>query len=185
MAPVVNNLQPQQFGADCSRVVPPLRRWTMRLFFRLSLLMLFSSCFYLFGQSPESLSELAWLAGGWQGKMGKAQIEEHWIQPAGGSMLAVSRTVANGQTVAFEFLRIESRADGTFYIAQPQGRPPVEFKLTERAKNRAVFENPQHDHPKMIRYSKESDGSLRAEIEGDEKGKHKKIEFTFQPISQR
>ena len=100
-------------------------------------------------------------------------------------MLAVSRTVANGRTVAFEFLRIESRADGTFYIAQPQGRPPVEFKLTQRAENRAVFEKPQHDHPKIIRYSKEPDGSLRAEIEGDEKGKRKKMEFTFQPISQR
>jgi hypothetical protein len=117
--------------------------------------------------------------------MGKAQIEEHWIQPAGGTMLGLSRTVAGGRTVSFEFLRIESRADGTFYVAQPQGRPPVEFKLTQRAENQAVFENPQHDHPKIIRYSKEVDGSLRAEIEGDEKGKHKKMEFKFQPISKR
>ena len=151
----------------------------------LSSVILVTSCFCLSARGQESLSDLAWLAGGWQGKMGKAQIEEHWIQPAGGSMLAVSRTVANGRTVAFEFLRIESRAEGTFYIAQPQGRPPVEFKLTQRAENRAVFENPQHDHPKIIRYSKEPDGSLRAEIEGDEKGKHKKVEFTFQPISPR
>ena len=100
-------------------------------------------------------------------------------------MLGLSRTVAGGQTVSFEFLRIESRADGTFYVAQPQGRPPVKFRLTLRAENRAVFENPQHDHPKIIRYSKESDGSLHAEIEGDEKGKHKKMEFKFQPVSQR
>jgi hypothetical protein len=117
--------------------------------------------------------------------MGKAHLEEHWIQPAGGMMLGVSRTVAGGRTVSFEFLRIESRADGTFYVAQPQGRPPVEFKLTQRAENRAVFENLQHDHPKIIRYSKEVDGSLHAEIEGDEKGTHKKMEFRFQPISQR
>lgn len=98
-------------------------------------------------------------------------------------MLGLSRTVADGRTVAFEFLRIESRADGVVYVAQPQGRPPVEFKLTQRSENRAVFENPQHDHPKVIRYSKEADGSLRAEIEGDEKGKHKKMEFKFQPLS--
>jgi len=148
-------------------------------------LILASGCFCLPAQSQESLSDLAWLAAGWQGTMGKAQIEEHWIQPAGGMMLGVSRTVAGGRTVSFEFLRIESRADGTFYVAQPQGRPPVEFKLTQRAENRAVFENPQHDHPKIIRYSKEVDGSLHAEIEGDEKGKHKKMEFRFQPISQR
>ena len=157
----------------------------MKLSLRFSLLMFGASCFCQSAQSQESLSDLAWLAGGWQGTMGKAQIEEHWIQPAGGTMLGVSRTVASGRTVAFEFLRIESRADGTFYVAQPQGRPPVQFKLTQLAENRAVFENPQHDYPKIIRYSKEVDGSLRAEIEGDEKGKHKKMEFKFQPISKR
>ncbi|MSO22167.1 MAG: hypothetical protein EXQ58_02700 [Acidobacteria bacterium] len=70
-------------------------------------------------------------------------------------------------------------------MAQPQGRPPVEFKLTQRSENRAGFENPQHDHPKIIRYSKEADGTLRAKIEGDEKGKHKKMEFKFQPIAPR
>jgi hypothetical protein len=31
----------------------------------------------------------------------------------------------------------------------------------------AVFENPQHDHPKVIRYRRE-DGTLTAEVEGDE-----------------
>jgi len=152
---------------------------------RIWLAIIFAGCSWLSAQSQDSLSDLAWLAGGWQGTMGKAQIEEHWIQPAGGTMLGVSRTVASGRTVAFEFLRIESRADGAVYVAQPQGRPPVEFKLTQRSENRAVFENPQHDHPKIIRYSKETDGSLRAEIEGDEKGKHKKVEFRLQPISRR
>ena len=155
----------------------------MKILAKFWLAILFAGCFSLSAQSQDSLSDLAWLAGGWQGGMGKAQIEEHWIQPAGGTMLGLSRTVAGGRTVAFEFLRIESRADGAVYVAQPQGRPPVEFKLTQRSENRAVFENPQHDHPKIIRYSKEADGSLRAEIEGDEKGKHKKIEFKFLPVS--
>ncbi len=100
-------------------------------------------------------------------------------------MLAVSRTVAGGRTVAFEFLRIEARSDGVVYLAQPLGRPAVEFKLTQRSANRAVFENPQHDQPKIIRYSIEPDGSLLAEIEGDEQGRHKKMEFRFHPISRR
>jgi len=157
----------------------------MRLSVRCFLFMLAYLSFCLPGQSQESLSDLAWLAGGWQGTMGKARIEEHWIQPAGGTMLGLSRTVANGRTVAFEFLRIENRAEGIFYGAQPQGRPPVEFKLTHRSENRVVFENPQHDHPKIIRYSKELNGSLRAEIEGDKNGKHQKMEFSLKPISGR
>jgi len=157
----------------------------MKLAVSLSLLVFVVAGPNLSAQSRESLSDLAWLAGGWQGTMGKAQIEEHWIQPAGGTMLGVSRTVAGGRTVSFEFLRIESRPDGPVYVAQPQGRPPVEFKLTQRSENRAMFENLQHDNPKIIRYSKESDGSLRAEIEGDEKGTHQKMEFKFQPVSRR
>jgi len=157
----------------------------MKLAVSLSLLVFVVAGPNLSAQSRESLSDLAWLAGGCQGTMGKAQIEEHWIQPAGGTMLGVSKTVAGGRTVSFEFLRIESRPDGPVYVAQPQGRPPVEFKLTQRSENRAVFENLQHDNPKIIRYSREADGSLRAEIEGDEKGKHQKMEFRFQPVSRR
>ena len=92
----------------------------MRFCLRFSLLMLASGCFCLPAHSQESLSDLGWLAGGWQGGVGNAQIEEHWIQPAGGMMLGLSRTLAGGRTVSFEFLRIESRADGTFYVAQPK-----------------------------------------------------------------
>ena len=157
----------------------------MRLCLKFLLLMLTCCCLCLRAYSQESLSDLTWLANGWQGTMGRARIEEHWIHPVGGMMLGLSRTVVDGRTISFEFLRIESRADGTFYVAQPQGRPPVEFKLTERDDNRVVFENLQHDHPKIIRYSKEVDGSLRAEIEGDEKGRHKKMMFEFRPISKR
>jgi len=155
----------------------------MKLPVRSLLLILLSGFLHAAAETREPLSDLGWLVGGWQGTMGKAQIEEHWIPPAGGTMLGVSRTVAGGRTVSFEFLRIEGRPDGPVYVAQPQGRPPVEFKLTQRSENRVVFENPQHDNPKIIRYSKEADGSLRAEIEGDEKGKHQKMEFKFQPIS--
>jgi hypothetical protein len=57
----------------------------MRLCSRVMLLIRASGCFGLPAQSQEPLSDLAWLAGGWQGTMGKAQIEEHWIQPAGGN----------------------------------------------------------------------------------------------------
>jgi hypothetical protein len=110
--------------------------------------------------------------------MGRAAIEELWIPPRAKTMLAVSRTTAGERTVAFEFLRIEARADGIFYVAQPGGRPPTEFRLTRAAGETAVFENPQHDHPKIIRYSR-TGTTLVAELEGDEQGKHVKQAFSF------
>src|SRR5687767_15245664 len=89
-----------------------------------------------------SISELSWIAGDWQSAPGgRAQVEEHWIHPAGGSMLGMSRTVAGTRTVEFEFLRIEQREDGIYYVAQPKGRcPATDFKLTRVGAQEAVFE---------------------------------------------
>ena len=132
--------------------------------------------------TPPGLERLTWLAGDWGGTLGRAQIEEHWLPAGGQIMLGVARTVAGGRTVSFEFLRIEARADGVYYVAQPGGRPPTDFKATQLEDHLAVFENPQHDHPKIIRYSLQPDGTLLAQIEGDEKGEHRAQDFLFRPM---
>ncbi len=114
-----------------------------------------------------NLEGVRFIEGNWKGETGGASIEEHWTEAAGGTMLGVSRTIVSGKTVAFEFLRIETRPDGVFYVAQPNGRPGTDFQLTKVSAGEAVFENPQHDHPKIIRY-RLSDGALVAEVEGAE-----------------
>jgi len=111
------------------------------------------------------VADLSWLAGHWRSQMGRAALEEVWIAPAGGAMLGVSRTIARERMVAFEFLRIETRADGTYYVAQPGGRPPTAFKLTRLSGSMAVFENPQHDHPKVITYQLEGANTLVAAMQ--------------------
>jgi uncharacterized protein DUF6265 len=110
------------------------------------------------------ISRLAWLAGSWVGSNGTARFEERWTSPAGGAMLAVSRTVKNGRMVAFEFLRIVEKDGTLFYVAQPGGRPPTEFALTAIDGASATFENPAHDFPKVIRYAKRADGKLEARV---------------------
>ena len=117
--------------------------------------------------AQEDLGGLSWLAGGWRGEMGRAVIEEHWTKAAGGMMLGVSRTVVGDKAVGFEFLRIEVRADGVYYVAQPNGRAGTDFKLTKLEGESAVFENPEHDFPKRIIYSREGTHSLAARVEGD------------------
>ena len=81
-------------------------------------------------------------------------------------MLAVSRTIKDDRLAAFEFLRIVERDGGLVYIAQPNGRPPTEFVLTVMTADSATFENPAHDFPKMIRYTRRADGSLEARVSG-------------------
>jgi hypothetical protein len=118
----------------------------------------------------KSLADLSWISGDWQtAPGGRAQIEEHWTHVAGGSMMGVSRTVAGDKTVEFEYLRIEQRAEGIFYVAHPKARcPGTDFKLTKSSLNEAVFENPQHDFPKRIIYRKTADDTLVASIDGGE-----------------
>ena len=120
------------------------------------------------------IAQLSWLSGDWQtAPGGRAQIEEHWTQPAGGSLLGMSRTVAGANTAEFEFLRIEQRENEIYYVAQPKGRcPQTDFKLTRVTAQEAVFENPTHDFPKRIIYKKTADGSLTASIDGGEGTKH-------------
>jgi uncharacterized protein DUF6265 len=119
------------------------------------------------------IAELAWLSGDWQtAPGGRAEIEEHWTKPAGGSMLGMSRTVAGGKTAEFEFLRIEQRENEIYYVAQPKGRcPQTDFKLTRVTAQEAVFENPTHDFPKRIIYKKTADDSLTASIDAGERTK--------------
>ena len=133
-------------------------------------------------QTP-TMADLAWIAGDWQtmsgGPGGRRQIEEHWTKPAGGSMMGVSRTVAGDKTVEFEYLRIEQRADGVYYVAHPKARcPGTDFKLTRASATEAVFENPQHDFPKRIIYRKNADDSLTASIDAGEGSKA--MSFAFQ-----
>ena len=120
-----------------------------------------------------SLAEISWITGDWQTAPamsgGRAQIEEHWTSVAGGTMMGMSRTVAGEKTVEFEYLRIEQRADGIYYVAHPKARcPGTDFKLTKASATEAVFENPQHDFPKRIIYRKSADDSLTASIDGGE-----------------
>ena len=117
-----------------------------------------------------TVAQLAWLVGTWSGGDGPVSFEERWTPPAGGAMLAVSRTLKGDRMVSFEFLRIVERDGGLVYIAQPGGRPPTEFALTAITVDSATFENPTHDFPKMIRYSKQADGSLEARVsDGNQK----------------
>ena len=84
-------------------------------------------------------------------------------------MLGMSRTVGGDKTIEFEYLRIEQREDGIYYVAHPRARcPGTDFKLTRLSSSEAVFENPQHDFPKRIIYRKTSEDALTAGIDAGE-----------------
>lgn len=126
------------------------------------------------------IGDLAWLAGAWvgtRGTDGAISIEERWSPPLGGAMLGTSRTVRGGAMRAFEFLRVVERDGGLVYVAQPGGRPPTEFVLTELGATRAVFENPRHDFPQRITYELSPEGRLAASIGYTKGGRPQRFDF--------
>jgi hypothetical protein len=126
----------------------------------------------------QTLKDFAWLTGT-RSVRGSVVIEERWTDPASNMMLGVSRTVRGDKVVEFEFLRIEARADGLYYVAQPGGRPPTDFKLTKWDGTEAVFETPQHDFPKRILYRRLPENVVVARVDGGAGTKGQ--EFTFKP----
>jgi Domain of unknown function (DUF6265) len=119
------------------------------------------------GQAPRAtIRDVAWMEGTWVSASPGRTVEERWTDPAGGTMLAVSRTMRGTRLAEFEFLRVVERDGSLVYIAQPGGTPPTEFPLSRLEGDSATFENPQHDFPKLIRYARRADGSLEASISG-------------------
>jgi uncharacterized protein DUF6265 len=129
-----------------------------------------------------TLAQVAWISGVWARESGVTMLEERWTPGAGGSMLGVSRTIRDGLQSAFEFLCIVERDGGLVYQAMPNGRSPAtDFTLTKIDENGATFENPSHDFPKMIRYTRKEDGSLEAVISGAAGSKPVTFLFKRQP----
>lgn len=127
-----------------------------------------------------ALKSFAWLAGTWVIVDGDKRIEEIWTAPAADLMIGMSRTLQADKTESFEFMRIAARTDGVFYIAQPRGKPAVEFPLQSWDGKQAVFVNPgNNDHLRRIVYRKTSDGSLTARIEGANDGKEFAEEYPY------
>jgi hypothetical protein len=129
------------------------------------------------------IEDLSWMSGDWETASGRQQIDEHWSKVAGGSMMGMSRTVAGGKTVSFEYLRIEARGAEIYYVAHPRARNPgTDFKLVRLTGDEAVFENLAHDFPKRLLYRRNRDGTLTARVEGDGTEKEKAQEFHYRPI---
>ena len=131
------------------------------------------------GGAKATLAQVAWISGVWARESGVTLLEERWTPGAGGSMIGVSRTIRDGLMSAFEFLCIVERDGSLVYQAMPNGRSPAtDFTLTTIDENTAVFENPAHDFPKMIRYARKEDGALEAVISGARGSKP--VVFRFQ-----
>lgn len=138
----------------------------------------------VWGAQPTTAAEPSWprwMVGSWCGQQGETRTQELWLAPDGGLMLGMSRSVSPRST-EFENLRIEWRDGALLYLAQPQGRPAVAFRESQREAQALRFDNPEHDFPKTIRYWREG-SRLVAEITGPAGpgGAQRAFRFDYRP----
>ena len=131
------------------------------------------------GQAPSDVDRLAWLAGCWTQPRANGVLEEHWMAPLGGSMLGMSRTVVDGRTREYEFVRIMAVEGRLAYIAKPSGQAEATFPVKTLEDGLVVFENPAHDFPQRVIYRRNTDGTITARIEGTIKGEARGRDFPY------
>jgi hypothetical protein len=99
------------------------------------------------------------------------------MKPLGGTMMGMSRTVANGKTVDSEALVIQETGSEVAYVARPSRQLEASFRMVSATTTEARFENPAHDFPQRIIYRLDPDGSLHARIEGTRDGQVRGVDF--------
>jgi uncharacterized protein DUF6265 len=132
------------------------------------------------------LASLAWLSGCWRGSVNQRDFREHWLPLRGNLLVGAGHTVNAGRTQDFEFLRVEPRADGVYYVASPSGQKETAFKLASKQTDGPdtifTFANAAHDFPQTIIYRRGTGGWLYVHVEGKLGGEERKIIYPLRRI---
>jgi Domain of unknown function (DUF6265) len=126
------------------------------------------------------LEKASWLIGQWQNNSAEGNATEIWEKKSDSTYYGKSCFVIGKDTVSSEIISLEQHGNQLFYIPtvkSQNGGQPVKFTLTSSANNQLIFENPKHDFPQIISYTKISIDSLVAEISGAVNGKEQKQAF--------
>ena len=130
------------------------------------------------------IADLDGMAGCWEQKNAakKLLISEMWMSPAGTSILGMGRTVKNDKTTGWEYMRIEQRADGIYFVSRPkENAEDTAFKLIRSTKSEFVFENKDHDFPQRVIYKLQGD-KMTGRIEGNNSGEFMYFDFPMNKV---
>ena len=133
----------------------------------------------LAADAPLKIDQVAWLQGCWQMD---AVVEEQWMAPRGGVMIGMGRTVRDGKLVEYESVVLREQDGRIAYEAHPSGQPSATFTAQTIGESTVVFENPAHDFPQRVGYTRDGE-SLLAWIEGTANGKSRRIDFPYRRVA--
>ena len=102
------------------------------------------------------LNSLSWLDGCWRGEVAQYEFREHWLPLRGGLMVGAGHVVFQGKTQDYGYLRLETRADGVYYVSISSAKKEAAFKLTATSVDDKdtifTFTNPVDEFPQRVVY---------------------------------
>lgn len=136
-------------------------------------------------KSTNDIQKAEWLIGTWENKTQRGSIYETWTKSGQNEFSGKSYSVKDKDTIVFENIRLLQEKNGLYYIPTVKNQNdglPVRFVAKTISKNQLVFENPQHDFPQIIAYTKITSDSLIAEISGRKNGQNRKQTFPMKKV---
>lgn len=115
-----------------------------------------------------------WLIGNWENKSPDGLLTENWQKVNDSTFSATSYFIKGKDTLHFEKIVLSQKGEKLTYSATVNGQnndKSIDFPSTSETTTKLVFENPQHDYPQKITYTKGANNSLTAEISGKLNGK--------------
>jgi hypothetical protein len=123
-------------------------------------------------RTAASLEELAFISGHSRGEFDGGIADEHWSEPAGDSMMGVSRYMKNGKVQRYQLMVIEGTPKGL--VLRTMGFKPgldawddkariAVYSLIHSTKSEVVFE--RQDKEVRITYRTAGNGVLESTIE--------------------
>ena len=125
-------------------------------------------------KKTRELAKADWLQGNWINESPDGNLTESWQKKNDSLYHGQSFYIKGKDTIHFESIVLSERKGIVVYSPTVQGQnndAPVDFKMTSATENQLIFENPGHDYPQKIKYTKITKDSLIAEISGNQLGK--------------
>jgi hypothetical protein len=124
---------------------------------------------FLLAQNLSSLDALNWLEGTWKARVSDdAYVIEQWQKGEQYAYEGFAIFINRRDTVSAEQLFLFNLGNHIVYIPVVRGQKPVLFNITLYNEIHFQAENPEHEYPQVIHYSRKKDGSILARISGIE-----------------
>ena len=143
-------------------------------------ILLFASC-----QKSKQVSKIVGndcLLGQWENKSDEGNLLEIWEKKNDSIYVGESYFIKGKDTLHSEKIELQQKGENLLYVSTIKGQnndKPVTFIHNDTIEKQLVFENPKHDFPQKIAYSKITKDSIVIQISGIQQGKPSSERFSM------